>query len=101
MATTIKRRTEVDIRRAIQQAAQRKHLVLTIGKTEDGCHWYAVRSFSRPHLAHVVKVQDGKVQLCSCEQHERAGVCPHHASVALKLGTVPERWLSKTKGGAR
>ncbi len=101
MATTIKRRTETDIRRAIERARQRKHLVLTIGKDEGGCRWYAVRSHSRPDTAHLVKVEGGKVRFCSCEQHERAGVCPHHAAVAMKIGSIPERWLPKTQGGVR
>ena len=101
MATTIKRKTEADIRRAIIRARQRRHLVLTIGKTEDGSKWYAVQSHSRPDIAHLVKVEGGKVQFCSCEQHERAGICPHHAAVALRLGTIPEQWLPKTKGGAK
>lgn len=101
MATAIKRRTEADIIRAIQRARQRRHLVLTIGQDDAGSKWYAVRSHSRPDIAHLVKVESGKVAFCSCEQHERVGVCPHHAAVALKLGTVPERWLPKTTGGAR
>ena len=101
MATTIKRRTKYDIIPAIQRARQRRHLVLIVGQDEGGCRWYAVRSHSRPDIAHLVKVEGGKVQFCSCEQHERANICPHHAAVALKLGTVPERWLLTTKGGAK
>ncbi len=101
MATTIKRRTEGDIRRAIERAKERRYLVLSVGQDEGGCRWFAVQSHSRPDTAHLVKVESGKVRFCSCEQHERAGVCPHHAAVAMRLGSIPERWLPQIPGGAR